>query len=270
MSMNWAWALLWALTGLCIGSFLNVLIHRLPRMLTAPDPAYNLALPASHCPHCHTPLTVWQKLPVLSFCLQKGRCAHCHQPISWRYPLVELANMLLWLAVGLGGLTPTTDAWPAAVAWAMAGSLLLVLAWVDWDTTLLPDCLTLPLLWLGLLAAEMHWSGQALSQAFWGCVAGYGSFWLIATAFEHFTGQEGLGGGDFKLLAALGAWLGPWALIPLVFMAALGGIGVGLVMRAQGSLREGRYVPFGPFLAGAAGVLVILGPARTLSWLGLA
>lgn len=258
----------WSVLGLCVGSFLNVVIHRLPRMMESPDPRFNLASPGSHCPHCKTPLPFWQNLPVLSFVLLRGRCAHCRHPIGWRYPLVELSTLLIWL--GAAWAPPFhASGWPATLALALGGSLLLALALVDWDTTLLPDRLTLPLLWLGLLSSEMGWIGQSLSQAFWGCAAGYGSFWLVATVFERLTGQEGLGAGDVKLLAALGAWLGPLLLIPLVLLAALAGLVAGLAMRARGALREGRYVPFGPFLAGAAGVLVAAGPARVLQWIGL-
>jgi leader peptidase (prepilin peptidase)/N-methyltransferase len=147
---------------------------------------------------------------------------------------------------------------------------LLTLAVIDWETTLLPDSLTQPLLWLGLWAAEMGWSGLSVSNALWGAMVGYSSFALIAFVFERVTGQEGLGAGDFKLLAALGAWLGPLPLIPLVFLAASSGAGVGLVLRARGQLREGRYVPFGPFLALAAVVLVACGPSEVLHWIGLA
>lgn len=264
----------WGVMGLVIGSFLNVLIHRLPRMLQATEAAtvdptpYHLARPRSHCPHCQTPLSAWQNIPLLSFLWLRGRCGHCQTPISRRYPLVELSNALIWVACGLW--LPWPQEGGAGWAWACAGSLLLAMAWIDWETTLLPDCLTQPLLWLGLLAAELGWSGLPLSQALWGAVVGYTSFGLIAWVFQGLTGQEGLGAGDFKLLAALGAWLGPLALIPLVFLAACSGALVGLALRARGQLREGRYVPFGPFLACAALVLVACRPATVLHWLGLA
>jgi leader peptidase (prepilin peptidase)/N-methyltransferase len=191
-------------------------------------------------------------------------------PISWRYPLVEVSNALIW--VGCGVLLPSSlqGSEAAALAWACGGSLLLALAFIDWETTLLPDGLTQPLLWLGLLVADMGWSGLSLSGALWGAVMGYSSFALIAFVFERVTGQEGLGAGDFKLLAALGAWLGPLPLIPLVFLAASSGATVGLVLRARGELREGRYVPFGPFLALAAMVMVACGPSKVLHWIGLA
>ena len=272
MSSPWALGLVWCVLGLVVGSFLNVVIHRLPRMLAMDDDAqsYNLARPRSHCPRCQTPLALRHNLPLLSFLVLRGRCAFCGAPIDWRYPLVEASNALIWVSCGLGLASGQTGAEAAALAWACGGSLLLALACIDWETTLLPDSLTQPLLWLGLLAAEMSWSELSLSSALWGALVGYGSFALIAWVFERVTGQEGLGAGDFKLLAALGAWLGPLPLIPLVFLAASSGALVGLALRAKGQLREGRYVPFGPFLALAAVVLVACGPGRVLQWTGLA
>jgi leader peptidase (prepilin peptidase)/N-methyltransferase len=272
MSNAGFFAILWCVVGLVVGSFLNVVIHRLPHMLTMEEgpQKYDLARPRSHCPHCQTPLSPWHNVPLLSFLCLRGRCAFCQAPISWRYPLVELSNAMIWVSCGL--LLPAGEQGfdAAALAWACAGSLLLALALIDWETTLLPDSLTQPLLWLGLLAAEMGWSGLSLSTALWGAVLGYGSFAVIAFVFERVTGQEGLGAGDFKLLAALGAWLGALPLIPLVFLAASTGAVGGLTLRARGQLREGRYVPFGPFLALAAVVLVACGPANVLQWIGLA
>jgi len=272
MSHSWALALCWFLPGLMVGSFLNVAIHRLPRMLVMDIAAqpYNLARPRSHCPHCQTPLAIWHNVPLLSFLWLRGRCASCHAPISWRYPLVEAGNALIWMACGMLLPMGPQASLAAALAWACGGSLLLTLAVIDWETTLLPDSLTQPLLWLGLGVAEMGWSGLSVSTALWGAMVGYSSFALIAFVFERVTGQEGLGAGDFKLLAALGAWLGPLPLIPLVFLAASSGAGVGLVLRARGQLREGRYVPFGPFLALAAVLLVACGPSEVLHWIGLA
>lgn len=279
--MDTGFVLAWALGGLLIGSHLNVLIHRWPRMLAAemgepvalitpqahpvPQP-FNLATPRSHCPHCGTPLTLAQLVPVLSFLWQRGRCGHCHHPIAWRYPVVELLSMAWWIWCGtqvsaLAGqaalgmtsvILPGSALWGPSLAWALWGSALLALAWIDWDSTWLPDGLTQPLVWAGLIAAALGWSGLSLNQALAGAVLGYLSLWSVAWAFRGFTGQEGMGGGDFKLLAALGAWLGPWLLIPLVLLAAVGGLMAGLVMRANGQLREGRYVPFGPFLVAAA------------------
>ena len=279
----WPW--MWAVGGLLSGSFLNVVIHRCPRILAADPPAnerFDLAYPRSHCPHCQTPLTLPQLIPVLSFLWLRGRCGHCHHPIPWRYPAVELINTAWWLWCALalpGWLSPATLhsapstgyglglagmlTWGPSLVWALWGSTLLALAWIDWDSTWLPDSLTQPLVWGGLIAAALGWSGQPLLQALMGAVLGYLSLWSVATVFQWITGQEGMGGGDFKLLAALGAWMGPLLLIPLVLMASILGVLVGLILRARGELREGRYIPFGPFLIAAA-VALRLGLDRPL------
>ena len=269
MTGDGGWLLPWGVGGLLVGSFLNVVIHRWPLMLTAQSPAdqrFDLAYPSSHCPHCHTPLTVAQLIPVLSFLWLRGRCGHCQHPIPWRYPTVELVNMAWWLWCGLMATTwvgpvplhgawwwlPSALTWGPSLAWALWGSTLLALAWIDWDSTWLPDGLTQPLVWGGLVAASLGWSGLTLPLALAGAVLGYLSLWSVATVFQWVTGQEGMGGGDFKLLAALGAWLGPLQLIPLVLIASILGLLVGLLLRARGELREGRYIPFGPFLIAAA------------------
>jgi leader peptidase (prepilin peptidase)/N-methyltransferase len=266
------WAVGWALSGLLCGSFLNVVIHRWPRMLEASPTApadYDLTRPRSHCPHCLTPLTGWQLVPILSFLWLRGRCGHCQAPISWRYPVVEGLGMAWWLWCGLAlpaelaagqvpsmaGWWPQAQSWGQPLAWGLWGSALLALAWIDWDTTWLPDDLTQPLVWGGLLAAGLGWSGQTLEQAVLGAVLGYASLWSVGTLFRWVTGEEGMGQGDFKLLAALGAWCGPLLLIPLVLLASILGLLAGLWLRARGGLREGRYIPFGPFLAAAAVVL---------------
>ncbi|TSE27702.1 prepilin peptidase [Tepidimonas aquatica] len=275
-TLEWSAAVL---LGLLVGSFLNVVIHRLPTMLQRrweaecaalrgeeppARPPYNLWVPRSHCPACQTPIPSWRNVPLLSFVLQRGRCAACGARIAWRYPIIELACGVWFAAV----------AWRhgvslAAVAWAAWGAALLALAAIDWDTTLLPDDITLPLLWAGLIGAALGWTGVALADALWGAVAGYLSLWSVYWTFKLLTGKEGMGYGDFKLLAGLGAWLGWQALIPLVLVASLVGALVGLGLKATGGLREGRYVPFGPFLA-LGGLLVwVIGPRALLTWLGL-
>lgn len=247
------------LAGLVVGSFLNVVIHRLPRILErrwaddearqagrplAPGPAFNLAHPRSTCPQCGHRLAAWENLPVLSWLLLRGRCSACAGRISPRYPLIELAcGAVFGYAAWRWGLTP------AGAAWAGFGATLLALAAIDWDTSLLPDDLTLPLLWAGLIAAVLGWSGVALADAVWGAVAGYLALWCVHQGFLRLTGKEGMGYGDFKLFAALGAWLGWQALIPVILLASTTGAGVGITMKVTGSLREGGYVPFGPFLA---------------------
>jgi leader peptidase (prepilin peptidase)/N-methyltransferase len=147
-------------------------------------------------------------------------------------------------------------------------AVLVALAAIDWDTTLLPDSLTLPLLWGGLVAAALGWSGLALIDALWGVLAGYLSLWSVYWLFKKATGKEGMGFGDFKLLAALGAWLGWQAILPIVLMASVIGAAVGIAMKVSGSLREGRYVPFGPFLAGGGVVVLLAGTERVLGWIG--
>lgn len=294
--------------GLCAGSFLNVVVHRLPTMMARrwwsdaawqleqgegldilmdgheePDalkaqrlalaqdlhgrldalPDLSLSRPRSHCPACGHRLRWHENIPVLGWLRLKGRCSACGVGIPLRYPLVELATGLLFVGMGLRwGFEPVALLWGA---WAAA---LLGMSLIDWDTTLLPDSMTLSLLWAGLLAALLGWT-LPVGQALWGALLGYGGLWVVVAVFERLTGQQAMGGGDLKLLSALGAWLGPVALLPLVFLASLLGAAVGLWMRSRGELREGRFVPFGPFLAGAGLVLALLGSDRLLGWVGL-
>jgi len=266
----WLDAGLIGLLGLLIGSFLNVLIYRLPKMMErqwaaecaelsgkpAPEQAaFNLLVPRSRCPHCGHLIAWYENIPVISFLALRGRCADCKKPISVRYPLVELATGGLFYFCALQwGTTPT--AW----AWCAFSAALVALALIDWDTTLLPDDLTLPLLWLGLVAAAMQWTPVALSTAFWGAVAGYLSLWSVYWLFKLVTGKEGMGYGDFKLFAALGAWFGWPVLIPMILIASIIGAIVGIAMKFTTGLREGGYVPFGPFLAGAGFAALLLGP----------
>ena len=268
------------LLGLCIGSFLNVVIHRFPLMLEQRwkrdskealglaaeeddgKPMLSLSRPRSHCPACKAQIGWKENIPLLSYLVLRGKCAHCQAPIAARYPLIELACALIFALVGwrIG------PQW-TALLWCGFAATLLALAGIDWDTTLLPDDLTLPLLWAGIVAAALGWT-QPLSNAVWGAVAGYLSLWTVYWAFKLITGKEGMGYGDFKLLAALGAWLGASMIIPVVLGASVIGAVVGIAMKAGGSLREGRYVPFGPFLAGAGLAVLLLGNALVLDWLG--
>jgi leader peptidase (prepilin peptidase)/N-methyltransferase len=264
------WTLI-TLFGLAIGSFLNVVIHRLPRMLEAqwaaearahadhelPDdgPGYNLAVPASHCPHCHAALRWTDNIPVLSYLWLRGRCRTCQAPIGWRYPAVELLTCALFVwSFAVHGASAS------ALAWAGFASALLALAAIDADTHLLPDAITQPLVWAGLLAAAWQLSGQGLSDALWGAVAGYLFLWTVYWLFKLLTGKEGMGQGDFKLLAALGAWLGWPALVSLVLIASLTGVAGGLILRARHQLSEDGYIPFGPFLALAGLWVMAFGP----------
>ncbi|MEO8836682.1 MAG: A24 family peptidase [Caldimonas sp.] len=266
-----------ALFGLCIGSFLNVVIHRLPLMLerswkmesadllgVAHDvaPALTLATPRSRCPSCGHEIAWYENIPVASWLWLRARCSSCKVRISARYPLVEITTGVLFALVG----------WhfgphPVALAWCGFCAMLVALAGIDWDTTLLPDNLTFPLLWAGLVCAALGWT-IALPDAVWGAVAGYLSLWSVYWLFKLTTGKEGMGFGDFKLLAALGAWLGWKMILPILLGASIIGAIVGIVMKLSSALREGRYVPFGPFLAGAGLVVLFAGHDRVLGWLG--
>ena len=276
-------AALLGLLGLLVGSFLNVVIHRLPRMMelrwaaecaqlqsgsdSDPDlPAapFNLMVPRSRCPHCGHQIRWFENVPVISYLALRGRCAGCRAPISARYPLIELFNAGLFAWCGWRwGLSAT------ALVWCGFAAAVLALAAIDWDTTLLPDDITLPLVWAGLLAAALNLSGTNLPQALWGAVAGYLSLWLVYWGFKLATGKEGMGYGDFKLFAALGAWFGWSALIPMILMASLIGAVVGIGMKFYSQLREGGYVPFGPFLALAGLTAMVFGPTSILAAIGL-
>lgn len=266
-----------AFVGLCIGSFLNVVIHRLPLMLErawkidsaemlgvkADVPGeITLSTPRSRCPACQHRIAWHENIPVLSYLRLGGKCSACKTRISPRYPFVEILTATLFAATAWRfGAEYSTLAWCGFVA------TLIALAGIDWDTTLLPDNLTLPLLWAGLVASAVGWT-VPLGMALWGAVAGYLSLWSVYWLFKKTTGKEGMGYGDFKLLAALGAWLGVTMILPIVLAASLMGAIIGIGMKLSGALREGRYVPFGPFLAGAGIAVMLAGPQRVLGWLG--
>ncbi len=268
-----------ALLGLLVGSFLNVVIHRLPKMMErqwarecsditgtplADEPAFNLMVPRSRCPHCSHPIRWYENIPVISYMALRGQCSQCKAGISLRYPLVELATGALFaFCIAQWGLTTS------GAAWCAFSAMLVSLALIDWDTTLLPDDITFPLLWLGLVAAAMQWTNVGLITAFWGAVAGYLSLWSVYWAFKLVTGKEGMGYGDFKLFAALGAWFGWPLLIPMILIASVIGAIVGIAMKFGSGLREGGYVPFGPFLAGAGFAGLILGPMTLRHWVNL-
>ena len=269
-----------ALFGLLFGSFLNVVIHRLPLMLErrwaaecaelsgqpAPDEGtpLNLLKPRSRCPACKAPIHWYQNLPVLSWLVLRGRCAACGKGISARYPLVELMTGALFAWVyAQHGASFTTLAWWGFVA------ALIALTFIDWDTTLLPDDITLPLAWAGLIAATLGWTGVTLSDSLWGAVAGYLSLWTVYWFFKLATGKDGMGYGDFKLFAGLGAWFGWQALVPMILMASVIGAVIGIAMKLMSSLREGGYVPFGPFLALAGLTALLFGPQAILGAIGL-
>jgi len=242
--------LLALLSGLLLGSFLNVVIHRLPRMLEHGDAVgFNLAWPQSHCPRCRCPLRWWHTLPLLGYMLLRGRCAHCNQPISWRYPLVEGAMALCCLLFTWQSLPPAI-----LIGTIVLSAALLALSLIDLETGLLPDSLTLTLLWAGLLF-NLQQSLTPLPHAVLGAVVGYLFPWLVYWVYRLLTGREGLGYGDMKLLAALGAWLGWMPLAQVLLLSSLTGLLAGGILMLYGRLARHDPMPFGPFLA-ASGWLV--------------
>lgn len=274
-----------ALFGLVVGSFLNVVILRLPRMMQAEWRAsaaeilgqpvatlstrrISLSQPRSTCGHCGTPIKPWHNIPVLSFLLLRGQCANCSHPISLQYPAVELVSAALAVVVlAVFGMTPLTG-FALVFTWT-----LIAAAMIDWQTQLLPDTLVLPLLWLGLLLSLGHDAGFALvdpATAILGAAGGYLVLWLIFHAFRLATGKEGMGYGDFKLLAALGAWLG-WQALPMVLlMSSLAGAIVGGTLMATGLLERGKPMPFGPWLALAGWLTLVAGDTIGAAYSSLA
>ena len=259
-----------AVIGLCVGSFLNVVIHRLPKMMERgwadqcaelagrepiPGPRYDLVVPRSACPACGHAIGALENVPVLSWLALRGRCRACGAPISPRYPVVELAAGALAVAAvwqfgpGAKGLAA------CALLWA-----LLALAFIDADTQLLPDDITLPLLWAGL-AANLFGLFVPLASAVVGAMAGYLALWAVYWLFKLVRGKEGMGYGDFKLLAALGAWLG-WPMLPQIVLVSsvLGAVG-GILMIVLKGRDKAVPLPYGPWLAGAGAVALFFGPA---------
>ena len=288
-TIPWFYLSLALIIGLLVGSFLNVVIFRLPKMMeqdfrhdcceflgikaqesqrteahnNAPQAVTSLSKPASTCPYCQTKIKPWHNIPVISYCLLKGRCAYCQHPISIRYPLVELATgllslLMLWmLGFTTAGLLAVIFVW-----------VLISLTMIDIDTQLLPDDLTLPLLWLGLIA---NYFGvyTDIGSALWGAVIGYLSLWSVFWLFKLLTGKEGMGYGDFKLLAALGAWMG-WQLLPLIIVLSSF---VGAAIGIAGIIILGRDknipIPFGPYLAIAGWIAFLWGDNITQWYLQL-
>ena len=265
------------LFGLMIGSFLNVVIHRLPKMMQResdnyvahesgkPLPhtdRYNLVMPRSACPHCNHQIAAWENVPVISYLLLKGKCVKCKAPISARYPIVEvltgaLSALLVWrFGSGFAGLATLVFAY-----------LLIAMTFIDADTQLLPDDLTFLLLWCGLLI-NINGTFATLPEAVIGAAAGYLSLWSIYWIFKLATGKEGMGYGDFKLLAALGAWLG-WKMLPVIVLlsSAVGAVvGIALIVFAK----HGRDnpIPFGPYLAAAGMLALLYGKTIAQTYLG--
>jgi len=268
MTYGWLGVLGAAWLGLCVGSFLNVVIYRMPLMLQrqweaeakhilqgeapgADMAPFNLLVPRSRCPHCDRQIKAWENLPVVSWLALRGRCAGCGGRIGVRYPVVELLTGFLTLAViALFGFT-----WPGLAALLFTWSLL-ALTFIDYDTQLLPDQLTLPLVWLGLLV-NLQGGFTDIHSAIVGAVAGYLFLWSIYWAFKLVTGKEGMGYGDFKLLAAIGAWLG-WQVLPATMLIAAGvGLLYALATSLLGQRERSQPIPFGPFLAIAGWVSLV-------------
>jgi len=229
-------------------------------------PPFDLTRPASRCGACGHKIRWYQNIPVLSYLFLRGRCASCKTSISPRYPLVELITGALFALCGYRfGLTPT------GALWAAFAALLICQFLIDFDTQFLPDSLNYTLLWLGLVGAAMGWTGVALSSAVWGAVFGYLSLWLVYHGYRLVTGKEGMGYGDFKLLAALGAWLGADYLIAIILVSSLVGAVIGLTLRFVGKLAH-KDIPiaFGPFLAGAGLVCLVIGPELVRQWIPFA
>ncbi|MFL9626714.1 prepilin peptidase [Aeromonas jandaei] len=272
--LPWLYFSLVFIFSLMIGSFLNVVIHRLPIMLErewqaeyrgyfTPDeeqstePRYNLMVPRSACPHCGHAITALENIPLLSWLWLKGRCGECQAPISARYPLVELFTALLSVAVAM----VISPGWGTLAALLLTW-VLVALTFIDLDKMLLPDQLTLPLLWGGLLF-NLSGGFAPLADAVIGAMAGYLALWSLYWAFKLLTGKEGMGYGDFKLLAALGAWLG-WQALPIILLlSSLVGAIIGISLIALRKHHQGNPIPFGPYLAIAGWIALLWGDTIT-------
>ncbi len=270
-------ALTVAVLGLLVGSFLNVLVYRLPKMMmrdwrsqareVLEMPAeeqgetFNLLLPNSTCPHCGHEIRPWENIPLVSWLFLRGRCSSCKGPISMRYPLVELA----------GGVLAGVIAWQYGVSWDTLAMLvltwgLLAMSLIDADHQILPDVLVLPLLWLGLILNSFGMF-VSLTDAFWGAVIGYMSLWSIFWLFKAVTGKDGMGYGDFKLLALLGAW-GGWQILPLtILLSSLVGAVLGVIILRVQRNSLSKPIPFGPYLALAGWIALIWGDQITSGYL---
>ena len=268
------------LLGLLVGSFLNVVIHRLPIIMRRdwqsqcdelnghnnpqPTETFTLSRPRSRCPHCGHVITALENIPVLSYLLLRGRCKECKSPISPRYPLIEALTGTLSVVVAWHFGFTTACAAALLMTWA-----LIALTFIDVDHQLLPDNITLPLLWLGLLF-NLFGTFTSLNSAVIGAIAGYLSLWLVFHGFKLLTGKEGMGYGDFKLLAALGAWLG-WQFLPaIVLLSSLVGAGVGISLMLLKKQQQDQPIPFGPYLAVAGWLALVWGEAINQWYLSLA
>ncbi|WP_409296144.1 prepilin peptidase [Pseudomonas sp. KCJK8670] len=267
-----------ALLGLLVGSFLNVLVHRLPIMLerqwqreaqqvlglpTSVHERFDLCLPASRCPGCGHPIRAWENIPVLSYLALRGRCSACKCRISPRYPLVELACAAVSLVVAWHGGSAAQLLLLLLLTWC-----LLALSLIDIEHQLLPDVLVLPMLWLGLIANAFH-TFVPLSHALWGAIAGYLCLWSVYWVFKLLTGKEGMGYGDFKLLALIGAW-GGWQVLPqTLLLSSVLGVLVGLCLLRVRRQSLSTTLPFGPYLAIAGWIALLWGDEIYASYMQL-
>ncbi|MCP2069703.1 prepilin peptidase [Pseudomonas laurylsulfatiphila] len=272
-----AFVLLAGITGLLVGSFLNVVIWRLPKMLErdwreqahdilglpgeTPLPTYNLLLPHSQCPHCDHRIRAWENIPLLSYVFLRGRCSACAAAISPRYPLTELACGLLSAFVAWH----FSFGWPACLVLVMSWGLL-AMSLIDAEHQILPDVLVLPLMWLGLVVNSFGLF-VSLHEALWGAIAGYSVLWSVFWLFKLITGKDGMGHGDFKLLAMLGAW-GGWQILPLtILLSSLVGAIIGLITLRLRHAKTSTPIPFGPYLAIAGWIALLWGGQITdLYW----
>lgn len=283
----------WFYTAVCIlalivGSFLNVVIYRLPSMLKQqwkgdclaflrdenPEslaaasleqgqlPVYNLSTPDSHCPKCQRPIKPWENIPVVSYLFLRGKCAGCGTGISLRYPSIEIVSALLAMSCAWYFGVSMLTFWAMLLSWA-----LLVLTMVDFDHQYLPDTITLPFLWMGLLI-NTHGTFASLEDAVIGAAAGYLVLWTVYQVFKFFTGKEGMGFGDFKLLAMLGAWLGWQSLPGIILMSSLIGSVIGISLVLFFKHQSQKPIPFGPYLASAGWVMLIWGKELNATYLG--
>jgi leader peptidase (prepilin peptidase) / N-methyltransferase len=265
--------------GALIGSFLNVIVYRLPIMMEnqwraeyeeltsennvpilehSPEkPKFNLAIPRSRCQKCQHQIHWYENIPVISFLFLKGCCSNCKSKISIRYPAVEIftAGMFFYCIYSWGFNFQ-------GVIWCLFSSALIVLALIDWDTTLLPDDITLPLVWLGIICSLLGFNNLSLASSVSGAIIGYMSLWTIYWIFKIITKKEGMGYGDFKLFAALGAWFGANALLPIILVSSIIGAIIGIGMKIKKNLRPGGYIPFGPFLVIAGFSCLFIGPEK--------
>lgn len=278
LELPWAFVVVSLFFGLLVGSFLNVVIYRIPKILEnswnhqckiqlnlepedTPQPVYNLVTPASNCTSCGVMIKPWQNIPIISYLCLGGKCSKCKAHISLRYPVVELLTGLLFAAVawrfGFGS---------QALAGMVLTAFLIAMTFIDADTQLLPDNLTLPLLWLGL-ALSLKGTYIPVADAVIGAMIGYLSLWSIYWIFKLLTGKEGMGYGDFKLLAALGAWLGALNLPVVILLSSVVGLVFAIVMRFNAKLAKGQAMPFGPYLACAGWLAFMFGNEIVAWWL---